>query len=119
MRAVDWTLGAWQRLARHIPLKPILFKEVGLSTATSTEGSEEFQREYYEGLLKTTDVQFSFFEGFDAIFKQGDVEKNWGIFRFDRTPKPAGLMLTIGQPCVSPLPRVWCEPTTRLASVRE
>jgi len=108
-RAVDWTLGAWDRLRRHVPMKPILLKEVGLPTKGDSENSEEVQREYYRQLLTTTDVSFTFFEAFDALFKDGPLEKSWGLFRADRSPKPAATLLLEGNSCVGPLLRMWCK----------
>lgn len=108
-RAVDWTLGAWERLRRHVPNKPILFKEVGLPTKGDSENNEEVQREYYRQLLTTTDVPFAFFEAFDALFKEGPIEKSWGLFRADRTPKPAATLLLERDSCIGPLLRKWCK----------
>ncbi|MCX6621789.1 MAG: hypothetical protein NTY38_12085 [Acidobacteria bacterium] len=108
-RAVDWTLGAWERLRRHIPKdKPILFKEVGLPTSGDSESNEEFQREYYRQILTTTDFPFAFFEAFDALFKVGPLEQSWGLFRSDRTPKRAASLLIEEESCSGPLRREWC-----------
>ena len=63
VRAVDWTVGAWRRINRHVTDKPVLFKEVGLPTAGAAGNSEETQTEYYRRLVTTTDVVFAFFEG--------------------------------------------------------
>jgi exo-beta-1,3-glucanase (GH17 family) len=108
VRAVDWTLGAWCRLKRHVPDKPILFKEVGLPTEGASENDEAYQRAYYRQLLTTTDVQFAFFEAFDTLFKAGAVEQRWGLFRSDRSPKAAALVLSEPDLCSGPLLRVWC-----------
>lgn len=109
VRAVDWTFGAWNRLKRQIPDKPILFKEVGLPTAGGAEDNEENQREFYFSLLTTTEVQFAFFEAFDQLFKPGQLEKSWGVFRADRSPKPAAGVLLDSESCTGPLMRSWCK----------
>lgn len=108
VRAVDWTLGAWDRITIHVKNKPILFKEVGLPTAGGIENSEQYQRTFYFLLLTTTDVPFAFFEAFDQLFKPGDLEKSWGIFRSDRSPKPAAGVLLDPESCLGPLMRSWC-----------
>jgi exo-beta-1,3-glucanase (GH17 family) len=108
IRAVDWTVGAWRRIKRHLPDKPILFKEVGLPTAGAAENSEETQNDYYRRLLTTTDVVFAFFEAFDVRFKVGAVEQSWGLFHSDRSPKPAGSVLNNGAACSGPIKRPWC-----------
>ncbi len=108
VRAVDWTLGAWERLKRQIHDKPILFKEVGLPTAGTMENNEQNQSEFYFSLLTTTDVQFAFFEAFDQRYKPGMVEESWGIFRSDRSPKPAAGVLLDEGTCRGPLLRSWC-----------
>jgi exo-beta-1,3-glucanase (GH17 family) len=109
IRAVDWTVGAWRRIRRHVPDKPILFKEVGLPTAGGPENSEATQHDYYRRLLTTTDVVFAFFEAFDAKFKAGDLEQSWGIFRSDRTAKPASSVLVSDDACSGPIKRLWCD----------
>ena len=71
---------------------------MGLPLAGQPELSEEAQKEYYERLRKS-DVRFVFFEAFDAHFKRGLMEQSWGIFRADRSPKPAAAILAkaVGQ----------------------
>src|SRR5207249_608190 len=86
-RAVEWTVAAYQRLAEAFPAKPFIFKEVGLPTEGLEELSEQAQLEYYEALTHTP-VKFAFFEAFDALFKNGPIERSWGVFRADRSPKP-------------------------------
>jgi exo-beta-1,3-glucanase (GH17 family) len=108
VRAVDWTLGAWDRLTRQIPDKPIFFKEVGLPVAGAAENNGQNQSEFYFRLLTTTDVQFAFFEAFDQLYKSGPVEESWGIFRADRSPKPAAAVLLNRESCAGPLLRSWC-----------
>lgn len=89
--AADWTAKAFRNLAKRHPTKPLMFKEVGLPTAG--EGlDEKKQFAYYDTLLKTN-VKFVFFEAYDALFKSGSVEQSWGLFRADRTPKPAAALV--------------------------
>ncbi|MCX6621791.1 MAG: hypothetical protein NTY38_12095 [Acidobacteria bacterium] len=89
--AAEWTAKAFRNLARRYPTKPLMFKEVGLPT--EAEGlDEKKQFAYYDALLKT-EVKFVFFEAYDALFKSGSVEQSWGLFRADRTPKPAAALV--------------------------
>jgi exo-beta-1,3-glucanase (GH17 family) len=60
--------------------KLVVFKEVGLPTAGEPQVSEAGQADYY-GLLHGTNVRFVHFEAF--------VEPYWGLYRSDRSPKPA------------------------------
>jgi exo-beta-1,3-glucanase (GH17 family) len=108
VRAVDWTFGAWQRLTQQIQNKPIVFKEVGLPTAGNIENTEQSQSEFYFGLLTTTGVKFAFFEGFDQLYKQGQVEESWGLFKADRSPKTAAGVLLDAESCTGPIRRSWC-----------
>lgn len=108
VRAVDWTLGAWDRLAR-LEDKPTLFKEIGLPTNGGVENSEQNQREFYFRMLTTTTVQFAFFEGYDQPWKTGPVEESWGLFRADRSPKPAGMVLLDPESCLGAVQRSWCQ----------
>ncbi len=90
--ALRWTVAAWERFKQLGLTKPTIFKEVGLPTNGSPELSEAAQAEYYRGLLSSR-VHFVFFEGFDVLFKHGDVEKSWGLFHADRSPKAAAQLL--------------------------
>jgi len=87
-QAVEWTVKAYENLVARVPDKPVVFKEVGLPTRGAEDVSEENQFRYYS-LLSKTPVRFVYFEAFDALFKTGALEQSWGLFRADRTPKPA------------------------------
>ena len=94
--AAEWTWAVWKRLRERVPAdKAILFKEVGLPSAGEPGLTEQAQKDYYFKLRKT-DVQFVFFEAFDAMFKRGPVEQSWGLFRADRSPKPAAAAMAKG-----------------------
>lgn len=88
--AVEWTATAYAKMANRYPGKVLLFKEVGLPTA-APGFLEKAQFEYYQALQKTQ-VQFVFFEAFDGLFKNSPVERSWGIFHADRTPKAAAVL---------------------------
>lgn len=87
-QAVEWTVKAYENLVARVGGKPVIFKEVGLPTQGREDLSEEGQFRYYL-LLSESPVRFVYFEAFDALFKQGAVEQSWGLFRADRSPKPA------------------------------
>ena len=84
--AVQWTLEAWAAVRGQYPERPILFKEVGLPTSGDVGMSETAQNDYYVRLARTA-VLFSYFEAFDARFKDGPIEQSWGLWHSDRTPK--------------------------------
>ncbi|MFN7926832.1 MAG: hypothetical protein U0Y68_02610 [Blastocatellia bacterium] len=87
-RAVDWTVTAYRELAK-LSDKPLLLKEVGLPSEGEPGLSEKNQARYYE-LLSDSPVTFCWFEAFDQPWKDwGAVEKYWGIFHADRSPKQA------------------------------
>ena len=81
--------------------KPVIFSEVGWATNCADfsqmkegEANEENQKKYYQEFWKWSDKEkiISYmFEAFDEPWKGGnrpnEAEKNWGIFRVDRTPK--------------------------------
>ncbi len=91
--------------ARH-PDRPLVLGEVGWATRRHTEGDqgkyikgvagEAEQAAFYREVTAWANearVPTMFFEAFDENWKGGDhpdeVEKHWGLFRADRTPKPA------------------------------
>jgi len=51
------------------------------------------ERQTPDGLLERDRIPTFYFEAFDENWKGGDhpdeVEKHWGVFRADRTPKAA------------------------------
>ena len=92
----------WYKKIRELyPNKPVLFSEVGWATdcvdfSQMKEGqaNEENQKKYYDEFWEWADrekIIAYMFEAFDEPWKGGDnpneAEKNWGIFREDRTPK--------------------------------
>lgn len=91
----------YQKIKERYPDKPVLFSEVGWATdcvdfSQMKEGqaNEENQKKYYEEFWEWADrekIIAYMFEAFDEPWKGGnnpnEAEKNWGIFREDRTPK--------------------------------
>lgn len=87
-QAVAWTVERYQELARQTS-KPVVFKEVGLPSGGDPVVSEAAQQTYYQ-LLAASPVAFVAFEAYDQPWKQwAPVEPHWGLFRPDRSPKPA------------------------------
>jgi exo-beta-1,3-glucanase (GH17 family) len=89
------------------PGKPIVIGELGWATRVHTEGlqaelikgeaGEAQQLQFVQRLLPWVEEQgvpIFYFSAFDENWKGGphpaEVEKHWGIYRADRTPKPAG-----------------------------
>lgn len=87
--ALQWTTQAWDAIRSIYSGKPTIFKETGLPSRGDTVLNEAVQKEYFVGLAKTN-VVFAYFEAFDATarFKEGEIEQSWGLWRFDRSPKP-------------------------------
>ncbi|MDJ0798388.1 MAG: hypothetical protein QNJ51_16475 [Calothrix sp. MO_167.B12] len=89
--AVEWTKQAYKNIKRRSGSNRfVIFKEVGLPTAGDSQNrlSEKSQEQYYLYLATKTDVSFTWFEGFDQIWKNNPpFEQHWGIFHSDRTPK--------------------------------
>ena len=91
--AAEWTAQQVADLqAEAGPDRVIQLKEVGLPTDGDPAVSEASQAAYYEA-LQTTGVRFAYFEAFDQYWKSEGAESavgpHWGLFRADRTPKPA------------------------------
>ncbi len=89
---VRYTVEQYKKLAA-LTKKPVLIKETGLPSAGSPECSEEKQAGFYE-LLRTKNVSFVYFEGFDQVWKvskpwvkRSPIETHWGIFTATREPK--------------------------------
>jgi exo-beta-1,3-glucanase (GH17 family) len=104
--AVAWTAGVRDDIASRHPGLPIVLGELGWATTLNPEGSEvehirapageAEQARFYRELRawSARDGQpYFWFEAFDEPWKGGadprDVEKHWGLYRVDRTPKPA------------------------------
>jgi exo-beta-1,3-glucanase (GH17 family) len=104
--AMPWTKRIYGEVCEAHPNMTVVLGEAGWATQVHTEGEqakmikgkagEKEQRMFY---LKFTDwarerkICTFFFEAFDEPWKGGshpnEVEKHWGLYRVDRTPKPA------------------------------
>ncbi len=104
--AVPFTREKLAEVARRHPGRTLLLGELGWATQKGTEGDqaklikappgEAEQKAFREALLAWTTrerVANLYFEAFDENWKGGpspdEVEKHWGLFRADRTPKKA------------------------------
>ena len=104
--ALAFTQARYAEVARTHPSLPVVLGEVGWATAKGNEGDqatrirgepgETPQRAFYEALsawVVRASITTTWFEAFDEAWKGGpdpdDAEKHWGIFRADRSPKPA------------------------------
>jgi len=105
-KALDWTWSTLEAIESHHPGHTIVLGETGWATRKHNEGEqarliqgqpgEEPQARFYAALRDRADrerVTVFFFEAFDENWKGGphpnEVEKHWGLFRADRTPKKA------------------------------
>ncbi len=105
-RALDWTTATYASIRKAHPHVPVVLGETGWATQRSTAGEqgrlmkgvagEAQQRTFYRQLGRwahRTRTTTFFFEAFDENWKGGphpeEVEKHWGLFRADRTPKLA------------------------------
>jgi len=104
--AVPWTKRTVAAIAQAHPGLTIVLGETGWATAVNPEGSETkhirgtageaeqaaFFTEFTDWARDAALTHF-FFEAFDEPWKGGadprDVEKHWGLYREDRTPKAA------------------------------
>jgi len=89
--AADWTRDEFQKLSSAANGKPIIFKEVGLPTASADDEdqapNQQMQADYYLS-LRVLRVPFVYFEAFDQVWKKhSPVEPFWGLFDKDRKPK--------------------------------
>jgi exo-beta-1,3-glucanase (GH17 family) len=104
--AVGWTRGVLADVQAVHPEHTVVLGETGWATqkhdvgeqATLIRGQpgEEQQKIYYEAIsawIERERIVSFFFEAFDENWKGGEhpneVEKHWGLFRADRTPKKA------------------------------
>jgi hypothetical protein len=101
-RALDYTVHNWRSVAERHPGKTVVITEAGWTTQSSGRGirpdnaSPALQAIYLEqltGWSREAGVLTFVFEAFDENWKGGprpdEVEKHWGLFRADRTPKQA------------------------------
>jgi exo-beta-1,3-glucanase (GH17 family) len=104
--AVDWTRATFARLRAAHPDRAVAIGETGWATRKLDHGEqgrlirgvagEEQQAAFCRGIREWSRrerIPVFLFEAFDESWKggpdAGDVEKHWGLFRADRTPKPA------------------------------
>lgn len=105
-RALDFTRGKYDDVVRRHPGIPVVLGEAGWATAKATEGEQatlikgrpgEAEQKVFFDQFTAWVVQdrivSTWFEAFDENWKGGphpdEVEKHWGLFRADRTPKQA------------------------------
>ncbi len=105
-RALDFTRGKYDDVVRRHPGLPVVLGEAGWATAKHTEGEQAtlikgrpgeaeqgvFLEQFTAWVVRDRIVS-TWFEAFDENWKGGphpdEVEKHWGLFRADRTPKQA------------------------------
>lgn len=105
-QALAFTQDRYAAVAARHPDRPMFLGETGWATARHSEGDQAKyikgqaglaeQRSYYEQLTawsREARIPTTYFEAFDERWKGGphpdEVEKHWGLFGADRTPKPA------------------------------
>jgi exo-beta-1,3-glucanase (GH17 family) len=104
--ALPWLQEQVQAVQRVHPQHMVLVGETGWATSVHDEGEqarlikgkagEQEQRSYYRDVRQWAELEkipVFFFEAFDENWKGGshpdEVEKHWGLFRADRSPKAA------------------------------
>ena len=100
--AMDYTRKNFEAVQARYPDKQVIITEAGWATASNGRGippdyvGEMLQREYLEQLLSWAEEQqilVYVFEAFDENWKGSDhplePEKHWGLYRADRSAKPA------------------------------
>jgi exo-beta-1,3-glucanase (GH17 family) len=100
--AMDYTRKNFEAVQARYPNKQVIITEAGWATASNGRGippdnvGEMLQREYLEQLLSWAEEQqilVYVFEAFDENWKGSDhplePEKHWGLYRADRSAKPA------------------------------
>ncbi|MFT4974760.1 MAG: exo-beta-1,3-glucanase (GH17 family) [Myxococcota bacterium] len=104
--AVPWTAATVSSIQAEHPELVVVIGETGWATELNPEGSEvqyikapageAEQATFYAGFTAwaaEAGVPYFYFEAFDEPWKGSDdpreVEKHWGLFEVDRTPKPA------------------------------
>jgi exo-beta-1,3-glucanase (GH17 family) len=104
--ALDWTRKTLAEVQADHPGMPVILAETGWATERDTVGEqatlmkgavgEDEQATFFKEVTAwaaAEKVPTFFFEAFDENWKGGDrpadVEKHWGLFRADRTPKKA------------------------------
>ncbi len=104
--AMQFTKENFELVKKQHPSKPVVLGEGGWATEKAASGDEaerikgvageREQKEFftaYTRWLKSEQIPYFYFEAFDEPWKGGPdpaaAEKHWGLFRVDRTPKPA------------------------------
>jgi exo-beta-1,3-glucanase (GH17 family) len=104
--ALEWTRDTYRAIQAQHPNHLVVYGETGWATMKHDEGEqarlikgrpgEEEQAAFYDAVTswaKNERVTVFFFEAFDENWKGGEhadeVEKHWGLYRADRTPKLA------------------------------
>ena len=106
--AVPWTASIYNDIQSKHPSKQIVLGETGWATssistngderliiAEASEAAQAIFFEEYSKWLKDNQISSFLFEAFDEKWKggadkpDGIAEKNWGLFRSDRSPKKA------------------------------
>lgn len=104
--AMKWTEEIYDDISARHPNRKVVIGEAGWATQVHNEGeqaklikgeaTEEAQRYYYNAFTQWAEeeqIYTFFFEAFDEPWKGGphpnEVEKHWGLFNVDRTPKAA------------------------------
>lgn len=98
--ALEYTKQNYDAIANKYPDKLVVITEAGWATNSNGRGidptnvSEEFQKMYYNDLMRWNnedDILTFVFEAFDEPWKGSDEEfepeKHWGLYYVDRTPK--------------------------------
>ncbi len=104
--AVDWTVGTCEAIQLEHPGVPVIIGETGWATARHNEGEQARlirgavgvaeQKVFHDAFVawaRKTRTPAFLFEAFDENWKGGshpdEVEKHWGLYHADRTPKLA------------------------------
>ena len=105
--SVPWTADTIDAIHKEHPELTIVMGETGWATELNPEGGEQAtiikapageaeQKVFYEAFTswaEKANQAYFYFEAFDEPWKGGDdpreVEKHWGLFNVDRTPKRA------------------------------
>ena len=104
--AVAFTQARYKDVVKKHPNKKVVIGEAGWATKKTNGGDqgklikgqpgESQQQTFYKNYtdwLQKEKIGYFYFEAFDEPWKGGDdpndAEKNWGLFRVDRTRKPA------------------------------
>ncbi|MCA9624352.1 MAG: hypothetical protein KC731_35260 [Myxococcales bacterium] len=105
--SVPWTADTLAAIAEEHPDLAIVLGETGWATELNPEGGEQAtiivapageaeQKVFYEAFTswaEKADQAYFYFEAFDEPWKGGDdpreIEKHWGLYDVDRTPKKA------------------------------